>query len=379
MTVHAADLLEQSLCETATAADLPAASVIVDAVDEALARQEDVYDRILLPRLGLGERFDIHPHCFELDEQDFDFYGGEIWGFDQRPDQSWLHAPLLVPFQDIDDTLILVRRADVPAEVAARLRPPLVPGVRRALEALDWLVVDTGGYEGGRMQHDEFLDEIGERRWYRIDHDPDTGAVRFEQWRGEEPTDGWSANVFDAFECQLDPRVPVRAPAVVAEAWSDDPAANPFAMAVRLDWLDDPYAILRRLLWHDAGLDVDRLGPLLTWKDHPDALFEFTDAEDSRLAHLPAWLADALGADADALTRVVDDWFARILDSTPVEFPFVGTLHQVVVPPVELRRPAGLVGRPRHVDRRVRLDDERLVVATARPTEQWLDNDDAYR
>jgi hypothetical protein len=375
MTLHAADLLEQSLAETkaasgfVSAAAMPPVAEIMSAFDELLARQEDIYDQILLPELGLGERFDVRPHELERDGHTRRYRGGEVWLFDGRPAQNWLHAPLLIPFEDLEDTLIVVRRRDIPPQVAERLRPPLIPGVRRALAGLDWLVVDSGGYEGGRMEHSEFLDEIGDLPWLRVDHDPDTGAARFESWRGEEPRSGWSANIFDAFECSVQPPGAQDAPATLNQPWPVDPDAHPFEIAVALDLLDDPYAICRRLIYKDSGLDIDRLGPLVTWKDSPDVLFEFTDEDDSHLTNLGVWMASKFDGDADDFKIVVDAWFARIRRQMPVEFPGLGTLHEIIVPSLKLLRPRPLLG---HVAAPVSiLSAERLFAATTQRPEEW--------
>lgn len=344
MTLHAADLLEQSLVDSDAAAELPSTREILDAFKALLERQQDVYDQILLPHLGLGERIDVRSQSLEADGESVELRGGEVWLFDGRGQQSWLHAPLLLPFEDLDDTLILVHRDDVSDEVAARLRPPLVPAVRRALADLQWLVIDSGGYEGGRMNHDEFLEEISEHRWYRIDHDPQTSAARFEHWRGENAQSGWSANVYDAFEFGLENDPGWDAPARFAEKWQPAPVERPFETTVILDQLEDPYALLRRLLWQDARLDVDRLGPLSTWKDRPDALFEYSDAEDGLLTDLPAWLADQFDADAEDFDAPINDWLDRVCQSTPVELPGVGVVHHVMLPQVDLARPRPLLG-----------------------------------
>jgi hypothetical protein len=425
MNVHAADLLEQSLEASETAHSLPPADELFDAFEDLLERQQDVYDQIFLPCLGLGERFDLRSQELELDDEAWQFRGGEIWLFDAHPRQSWLQAPLLCPFTDVDDTLTLVHRQDMPAEVAARLRPPLISGVRQALADLDWLVVDTGGYEGGRMKHDEFLDEIGDRAWYRIDHDSKTSAVRFEHWRGDRAQAGWTANVYDAFTCEMDPGSDWDSPVTVGERWPTHPDIQPFETAVALDLLDDPYANLRRLVWHDTlrqdtlrqdtlrqdtlrqdtlrqdtlrqdtlrqdtlrhdilqhdtPLDIDRLGPLVTWKDRPDALFEFNDTEDRLLADVAAWFSfqfDVAQDDHDDVQWLVDDWFERICEmisgsdstSTPVDLPGIGLLYEITVPAVELDRPPPLMGA--EPARSVRLQRQRLFAATAEDADDW--------
>jgi hypothetical protein len=373
MNVHAADLLEQSLDATDTAEDLPSADDLIDAFEELLERQEDVYDQIYLPCLGIGERFDVHSHEVELDDETWQFRGGEIWLFDAHGRQSWLHAPLLAPFEDLDDTLTLVRRGDVPPEIADRLRPPVVAGVRQALSELDWLVADTGGYEGGRMKHDEFLDEIGDRRWYRIDHDPKTSAARFEHWRGEEAQTGWTANVYDAFECELNLGSGWDSPVTIVDRWTTNPDEQPFETAVALDLLDDPYAQLRRLVWHDAHLDIDRLGPLVTWKDRPDALFEFNDAEDRLLADVAEWFSDQFEIVRSPFEELVVDWFERICDTMragdPVEIPHIGTVYEVTVPAVELIRPRPLMGA--EAERTTRLERLRTFAASTDDPDDW--------
>jgi hypothetical protein len=365
MTVHAADLLEQSLVESDSAARLPSVDDISSAFEALLERQQDVYDQILLPHLGLGERIDISSQSLEVDGETVDLAGGEIWLFDGRSQQSWLHAPLLLPFEDLDDTLILVHRDDVSDEAAARLRPPIVPGVRTALAELEWLVVDSGGYEGGRMNHDEFLEEMGEHRWYRIDHDSQTSAARFEHWFGENAQSGWSANVYDAFEYGVDGPTSWETPAKLAEKWKTSPHEHAFETAVVLDQLEDPYALLRRLLWQDARLDIDRLGPLAIWKDQPDALFEYSDAEDGLLTDLPAWLADQFDADPDDFDAPINDWFGRICQGTPVELPGVGIVHHVMLPQLDLKRPRPLLGH--EAPRTTRLARQHVFAAEPEP------------
>lgn len=372
MISHAADLLQKSLekIPSAPGARVGAADLLV-AFEDLLARQEDVYDQIILPELGLGERFDVRSHQLEHAEGMRHYRGGEVWLFDGFPGQNWLHAPLLEPFEDLEDTLILARVRDLPAEVARQLRPPLIPGVRRALEALDWLVIDSGGYEGGRMEHAEFLDEIGHRAWIRVDHEPDTGATRFEAWRGEEAQSGWASNLFDAFGYLAgDPEMPVQ---LYDKTWPQDPDAHPFETAVALDLLDDPYAICRRLIFQDAGLDIDRLGPLVTWKDSPDVLFEFTDEDDSLLSDVGSWMASKFEGDADYFTALMNDWFAEIRAHLPVEIPGLGFLHEVMLPALNLRRPRPLVGS---MDAGTTiLAPVRLFAATARTPEEWVDTE----
>jgi hypothetical protein len=335
MTFDAADLLAQSLAEARAAPKLPDVDTICEAFAAALDVQQDVYDQILVPHIGLGERLDIYPRQLETPDSSRELEGSEIWLFDARPDQSWLHAPLFIPFEDLDDTLTLVRRDEVPADILARLRPPAIAGVREALETLDWLVVDSGGYEGGRMRHDEFLEELGDHRWYRIDHDPATAAARFESWRDHDSLGGWSTNVATSFAFGPDRQSPAR----LATSWPRAGESSDFELAVAADLLDDPYALLRRLVWRDARVDVDRLGPLVMWKDRPDALFEFRDDEESRLADPALWIASELAADADLLAEVIDAWFGRITDHLPVEVPGLGRLHAVDIPAVELDRP----------------------------------------
>ncbi|MFP4598467.1 MAG: hypothetical protein ACLFVJ_09450 [Persicimonas sp.] len=370
MTEDATDLLAEILDDHASAEVLPSVAEICALFERGLEQQQDIYEQILLPRLGLGERLDLAPHKVETGRNQWSFRGGEIWLFDGRPQASWLHAPLLIPFEDIDDTLLLVRRADVPTNTAARLRPPIVPTVRQALESLDWLVADTGGYEGGRMEHAEFLDEIGQHCWYRIDHDPATGAARLETWQGEEPVDGWSTNVPNTFEFGHS-----GSPVVThgVEDWLEDVGELPFEAAVAIDQLEDPYALLRRLLWHDVRLDIDRLGPLVTWKDSPDVLFGFRDDEDSLLADLPAWMSVELDAPEGELRAVVDAWFDLICERAPVELDGVGFVHPVHIPGVSLPRP-----RPMVDGVRAGLADLRaqtVYAASARPGASWLDTE----
>lgn len=385
MTIYAADLLQRSLSKTRSAPDarVPAADILA-AFEELIARQEDVYDQIILPELGIGERFDVRAHqlfgtnllgngLLDTDLLGADaprhYRGGEVWLFDASPAQNWLHAPFLVPFEDIEDTLILARASDLPVEVARQLRPPLIPGVRRALEALDWLVVDTGGYEGGRMEHDEFLDEIGDRPWVRIDHDPESGATRFETWCGQQAQSGWSTNLFDAFEhLGDDPDSPAQ---LYDKSWPQNPDERAFEIAVALDLLADPYAICRRLIFQDAGLDIDRLGPLVTWKDSPDMLFEFTDEDDSHLTDVGRWMASKFGRDPVYFSALIDDWFAQICEHLPVEIPGLGVLHEITVPALTLRRPRTLLGRMEAGS--TILAPVRVLAATSRPSEEWVE------
>lgn len=369
--IDAADLLDDCLAESGCASDLPPSDELLDAFDELLGRQQDVYEQILLPRLGLGERYDVAPQEVTLADDHWSLRGGEIWLFDGHPDQSWLHAPLMLPFHEIDDALTLLRRASMPADLLDRLRPPLVMALRHALAALTWVPADTGGYEGGRMEYDEFIEELGERRWYQVDHDPTTGAARFEVWIGDEPLAGWSANVYDAFECAVthDPDYPV--PARLARRWSIDPELQPFETALAADQLSDPYAVLRRLIWHDARLDIERLGPLATWKDAPDALFEYRDDEDSLLADLAGWLEDEFDLDDDTLRPVIDDWFDAICDEAPVDLPGIGVVYAIEVPAIRLTCPPSLYSE-RPPDQ-VRLPRQGLWAATDKDPEGWVE------
>lgn len=372
MIPHAADFLLECLKKLPSAGGPSlSAAQLVAALEELIGQQEEVYDQIILPQLGLGERFDVRAHRLDDAHRTLGFRGGEIWLFDGYPVTTWLHAPLFVPFEDIEDTLLLARVRDLPASVARHLRPPLIPGVRRALEALDWLVIDSGGYEGGRMEHAEFLDEIGRRPWVRVDHDPETGAARFERWCGEEAQSGWASNIFDAFEFLAgDPEAPVQ---LHSPRWPQDPAARPFETAVALDLLNDPYAICRRLIFQDAGLDIDRLGPLVSWKDNPDILFEFTDEDDSILSDVGSWMAAKFGGEAAYFGALMDAWFAEICAHLPVEIPGLGYLHQVMMPALSLQRPRPLLGG---VDAgRTILAPVRVFAATARPPEEWMDSE----
>jgi|GEM_PF-5173563 len=372
MIPHAADLLHKCLAKLPSAAgsSVPVAQIVA-ALEELIGQQEDVYDQIILPELGLGERFDVRAHQLDDARGSLHYHGGEIWLFDGYPVNTWLHAPLFVPFEDIEDTLLLARVRELPAQVARQLRPPLIPGVRRALEALDWLVIDSGGYEGGRMEHAEFLDEIGTRPWIRIDHDPETGATRFEVWCGEEAQSGWASNLFDAFEYLAgDPEAPVQ---LHNPAWPQNPAAHPFETAVALDLLDDPYAICRRLIFQDAGLDIDRLGPLVNWKDNPDILFEFTDDDDSLLSDVGSWMAARFGGEVGYFRALMGDWFAEIRANLPVEIPGLGYLHEVMMPALDLQRPRPLVG---DLDAgSTILAPVRVFAATTRMPEEWIDTE----
>lgn len=377
MMLDAADLLSQTLAAHRPAVSgaprgaLPDVAQLIHAFQAFLAYQEEAYDQLLLPVFGLAERFDVHAQQLDLEEQSWQFRGGEVWLFDARPAQSWLHAPLLVPFEEFEDTLVVVCRADLPQPVAARVRPPMVAGVRAALDALDWWVVDTGGYEGGRMEYAEFLDEIGDLPWYRVDHDPQTGALRVEAWRGEQPQSGWAANVFDAFDFDLQRQHSAWSRARLQQRWPLHVDTHLFETAVALDQLHDPYALCRRLIHQDYGLDVDRLGPLLSWKDSPDMLVEFTDEDDAHLSNLAHWLAAYFELAPGDLAPVVKDWFARIHAQLPVDVPGLGRLYAVDVPALQLQRPAALLGQ---IDPTTALvGPERRYAATARAADTWVE------
>lgn len=375
--LHAADLLAQALAALPDAGGgraaraLPDVAQLIRAFQAFLVHQEEAWDQLLLPVFGLAERFDVREQHLQMEAQTYQFRGGEIWLFDARPAQSWLHAPLLVPFEEFEDTLVLVRRADLPQPVAARVRPPMVAGVRGALDALDWWVVDTGGYEGGRMEYAEFLDEIGDLPWFRVDHDPQTGAVRMEAWRGEEPRSGWAANIFDAFDFDIHSQHDPRSRAALRECWPLPVDAHLFQTAVALDQLHDPYALCRRLIHQDYGLDVDRLGPLLSWKDSPDMLVEFTDEDDAHLSNLAHWLAAYFELAPDGFARLVEDWFARIRAQLPVEVPGLGWLHAVDVPGLRVQRPPALLGQEDPTE--ALLGPERRFAATERPPDAWVE------
>lgn len=379
MTSDAGELLERCLVELcsaraarAKAPVLPEAAAILEAFGEFLRRQEDVYDQILLPDLGLGERFDLQASHLIKSARVERYRGGEIWLFDAQPEQSWLHAPLLIPFEELEDTLVLVRRQDLPPACLDRLRPPVLAGVRQALGALDWVAADTGGYEGGRMEHSEFLEEIGDYPWFRLDHEPASGALRFEAWRGEEPLSGWSAHIFDAFEWDaLATNLPSNIPAKLAEGWPFPRGASTFEIAVALDRLHDPYALCQRLILQDAGMNIERLGPLITWKDNPDILVEFTDEDDSLLSDLSGWLAEYFRGERACFEELVQAWFDLIKAHLPQHIPGLGVLHEVFIPPIKLTRPRPLVGCEAPAE--VVLPAQRVYAASSRGASDWVE------
>ena len=368
MTTHAAQLLEDHL--EASDAALPSADALLDAFESTVVRQVDVYDRILLPRLGLGERLEMHGHRVATPSGEVHLRGGEVWIFDARPDQSWLHAPFLIPFADFDDTLTLVHRTAIEEAIVRQIRPPMPPGVRQALAMLDWVPVDSGGFDGGRLEQHEFLAELGDRRWHRIDHDATTAAARLECWHADDSLWAWTTNVYDAFACSW-PDARAGFGARVEGPWAPRADQHPFETAVAVDLLDDPYAILRRLVWQDIRLDIDRLGPLWVWKDTPDAMVEFNDREDGSLTDIPHWLSVELQVPVDALREVLDRWFDDLLDACPVELPGIGTLSATDVPPVRVHRPPALFGTPPSGE--ALLPAQTVFAASQRPPRDWLD------
>src|SRR5690606_33017703 len=75
----------------------PSPAQWLQALENALEDQISDYGRLLLPRLGLGERVVLDERHYRLNDKIWRQSPGELWHFDRRYPQSWIHAALLYP------------------------------------------------------------------------------------------------------------------------------------------------------------------------------------------------------------------------------------------------------------------------------------------
>ncbi|MBA2665353.1 MAG: hypothetical protein H0U74_23895 [Bradymonadaceae bacterium] len=339
------------------------------ALEAAIDEQLSDYGRLLLPSLGLGERTELGDRRFRLGERLWSQPEGELWYFDGRYPQSWIQAALLHPFEKLDNWLALVPRAALSTQIARAISPPLIPRLGPTLCALDWVVADFGGHEGGRLKREEFFVLLGDHPWFRVEHYADRQVVHLQQWQGRQIVERWRCNIEETFGCALPEEDTLSAPGPLAlpQGLLLDVGSRPLEAAVLLDVLGDPYATLRRYVWQRFALDLEQLGPQLLWRDFPDELFEFDDRHESSVADISFTVADELALDAERVRPVLEAWFALIAEATPIELPVIGTLHSTVIPELSLNSPlASEDGAPQSIGGR------RMHVASARPAHLWF-------
>ncbi|MFU8803851.1 MAG: hypothetical protein ACNA8W_08600 [Bradymonadaceae bacterium] len=361
-----AEVLQELLDELPNSmrAPLPAAANIVEAYEEAIAEQISDYGCIILPHLGIGQHIEVPSRSFHLAPETRTQRAFSYWHFDGRHDANWLQAALLYPFEHLDNWVVLVRREDVTEEIINQLRPPLIPRLRHTLEKLEWLIVDQGGHEGGRLERHEFLDVLGDKPWLRVEHSDRRGVVIIQRWQGKEVLERWSAQVDETFGCPYllrDEGSPAPGHYIPTD-WEPTPARTPFETAVALDILCDPYATLRRFVAERWDVDIDRLGPGILWRDSPDELFEFDENEDGILGDMARAIADRLELDQDLLTPLIDSLFERIVTGLPVHLPVLGSLREISIPTAETRmRPPARHRNP--PDEKVAIIGEKLYAS----------------
>lgn len=322
-----------------TKARLPSPRQILLASEEALADQISDYGRVLLPRLGIGQHVESPARTFQFPSHAYTHRPFSYWHFDARGEANWLHAALLYPFEHLDNWVVLVSAADLDPWHISQLRPPMIPRLQRTLKALEWIVVDQGGHEGGRLERHEFLDILGDKPWLRVEHSTHQGVFIIQRWFGKELLERWSARVDETFSTPYAPpstMLPSSASTTPARDWQPDPQEHPIETLITLDVLCDPYATLRRFVQQRWGFDIDRIGPGLLWRDSPDELFEFDEDEDDILADMSHVIADRLDADPAILTPLIDQWFEVLFTSTPAPLPTLGTLIKVEIPALEV-------------------------------------------
>jgi hypothetical protein len=336
--IDAADLLLDTIerLEKAGHGSLPGAGEVFEAFEEVVAEQLGDCGRVLLPRLGIGQPVELPPRTFHLPGGKFTHPALTYWQFDPHMSASWLQTALLYPFENLDNWIVLVHTADIDRKLLTELRPPMIPRLRRSLESLDWIVVDQGGHEGGRMERHEFLEILGPRPWIRLEHSAPQGVVILQRWLGDELQERFSVQVDDIFSPAywtadtpggLDHLCRPR-------DWTPDPLGHPLETFVALDVLSDPYATLRRYLIDRFGFDVERLGPGVLWRDSPDELFEFDDEDDTLLSHMDLAIAHRLDVAPQRLTPVIDHWFEAMVGNLPVYLRGFGRLNRYDIPDV---------------------------------------------
>lgn len=318
----------------------PSPSRWLQALENALEEQISDYGRLLLPGLGLGERVVLDERYYRLSNKIWRQPPGELWHFDRRYPQSWIHAALLYPFEMLDDWLVLVPRDALTEQQARAISPPLIPRVGQALSNLPWIVADFGGHGGGRLRREEFLTLLGDLPWIRIEHYAELQVIQIQRWQGNQLKDRWRASIADTFGCalpEIDPHTQQSQSCALAmhslpRNLPVEPHKAPLQVAALLDILGDPYAALRRFTKHQFGIDTEQLGPLLLWRDFPDELFEFDDVQDTSAADISFVMADTLSMHHQEVRSVLHAWFEAVENIPFIELPVIGTLHTIMVP-----------------------------------------------
>jgi len=331
---HARDLLRDLLKEQSGFPDLDR---FVQTFCEVLEEQDDAYERLLLPVLGLAERRTFEEGSLSMGAATVDVPEQEVWLFDRTRKATWLDAAMLFPFENIDDWLVLYRPDEFPETTHRTLQPLLVPRLRQTLTSLPWCVADYGGEDDGRMDHDEFVQLIAQGRWLRVDHDANQGIFGVATWDGQERQDIWRATIDEHFRAGLDPHAeePPAHPLSLPNAWQL-PQPHDRAARIAAELLDDVYHNLRRHVLGRHGFDTERLGTLILWRDWPDELFEFDEREDPLHLNLPHTMAERLELDAQTTESLLTRWLTACLEQNALDLPFFGDILTLRLPPTTL-------------------------------------------
>lgn len=301
----------------------------------ALERQLSAYGRIYLPHLGRGIRRHLPERGFKILGRTLKAPRQTHWFFDSQHNLDWLDIAVSYPLEDIDDWMILFRTDDLSVKARDTLRPPLVPRLRKTLQAREWSIVDVCETAEGNLEFTDFLELIDRYPWIKIDHRTDRGTCIIETW-GERTR---KTLLRIELDYQLQTNVssdfpPVEMPLLFHPQWT--PPEDPRALAAIGDVLDDIYATLRRLIRANFHIDPDRLGPLLFWRDWPDELFEFDEKEDSAYIDPALQMADVLGTAPEKVVPTLSAWLQRALQTPSCELPFLGTLLVTTLPDLEM-------------------------------------------
>ncbi|RDV37892.1 hypothetical protein DV096_12340 [Bradymonadaceae bacterium TMQ3] len=332
---HALELLRELLPEHP---GLPEMERLARVFVDVLEAQDSAYERLLLPALGLAERREFPAREMHHGERTLEFPEQAFWLFDRTRQASWLDAAMLFPFENVDDWLILYRTSEVDAATHRTLQPLLVPRLRQTLTSLPWSIVDYGGEDDGRMDHEEFVQLIGQARWMRVDHDANQGIFGVATWADQERQEIWRATIDDHFRAGLDPlsEEPPEHPLLLPRDWQLPPPDD-VAGRVAAELLDDVYHNLRRYVLERHGFDTERLGTLILWRDWPDELFEFDEREDPHHLNLPLAMSEELGVEPARLDALLTRWLTLCLEKRARALPFFGDILSVSLPPTTLQ------------------------------------------